>query len=228
MPRSWEYTKARKIAMQIVLCAILCFSIFCAWMISKRHEAEITPVQFETRSFDNLAGEFPKDWEVLSSSDNTFRALETHGLMGVNRAVTIRQESIRRSSKASARDIAVSTLGELLGDQPIEPIDFLGQHGVLVEIPAHAEFGAMRSATFFACVILPSRRVVTVEMAGMHLVSKGDRQLFIRLLRSLKLSGGAGDTVAGRNLRGNGVAMATSSPKLASSRLGFLIFPRLN
>jgi hypothetical protein len=199
MPRSWEYTKARKIAMQAVLCAVLLVSVLFAWTISRQHEAQITPAQFETRTFSNLAVDVPKDWEVLPSTDSTLRVLEMHGLLGVNRGITIRVESLRRSSTATAKQIAVATLGELLGDQPIEPVDFLGQHGVLVEIPSHAEYGTMRAATLFACVILPSRQVVTVEVAGMHLISKSDRQLFLRLLSSMKLTAGAGDTVAAAN-----------------------------
>src|SRR2546421_13080665 len=100
MPRSWEYTKARKIAMQACLSAVLLVSVLFAWTISRQHEAQITPAQFETRTFSNLAFDAPKDWEVLPSTENTFRALETHGLLGVNRGLTIREESLRRSSTA--------------------------------------------------------------------------------------------------------------------------------
>ncbi len=198
MPRFWDYTKARKIAMQVFLCAILGVSILFAWMINRRHAAEIIPTQFEPQTLGNLTVEAPKGWEVLQLGDQAMGFVETHGLLGVNRTISVRKESIRRSSNLSAKQAAVTQLGDLLGEEPFESVDFLGQHGVMVEIPARLDFGGYRAAFLCACVVLPSRQVVTVEMSGMHLVAPADYQLFKRILSSLQMAGGKGDTVAAR------------------------------
>jgi len=203
MARPWEYTKARKIAMQVVLCAILGVAIFFAWMINRRHVAEIIPTQFEPQTFENLVVQAPKNWEVVQIGDQAMGFVETHGLLGVNRTITLRQESIRRSSNLSAKQVATTKLGDLLGDEPFQSVDFLGQHGVMVEVPAHVEYNGYRPAFLFACVVLPSRQVVSVEMSGMYSTAPGDRQLFKRILGSLQMAGGKGDTVAAGNKSGD-------------------------
>jgi hypothetical protein len=112
--------------------------------------------------------------------------------MGVARSLLIVQAPVNPKQGKTAMDLAASQLREDVSPESFETFDFLGQHGVLVEVPAAFESVGMRMPYLYACVLLPSRQGVWVMMTGPHVFLPADLELFKHVLRSMREVSGEG------------------------------------
>jgi hypothetical protein len=190
MPRPWEYTRARRIAMQVVMCLLLGASITVAYAVQRIRSAQLAPRQWHPVTAGGFTLELPADWhtdvETAFGGIVEVKSVEQHATLGVTRGLLVYARTLHAKEYESAQDFAADDLDEQFSADDARPIDFLGQHGVLVEVPPVIEPGSIRLGSLRAYVILPSRKGVLVTLAGPARFDPADVELLKRVLNSMQ------------------------------------------
>lgn len=139
MTRSFEYTRVRRITMQVALCAGLAVTVALAWWVGHSHAAALAVKLDEYRAFHNSTVDLdvrpPIGWKREIKEDDRLVFTETPARFGVKRQLHV------IASPLTARDGAAADLEKIatdaLGTPHVAPRNFkmLGEMGALYEYP---------------------------------------------------------------------------------------------
>ena len=187
--------------MQAALGGVLVLSAALAWWICQQHRRALAVNQWQDRTAGGLYMRLPEKWTTRLRrvpGGASYSATEPKPTLGVTRRIEIVQEALR-TPPANSQDYAYS-IDNRVTPEGTQPLDFLGQKGVLTEVPLEwDEEDGMRQprpARLFAAVILPSGVGVSVELVGPQIFVAADKQLVEQVARSLKELSGDGHGVA--------------------------------
>ena len=184
--------------MQGVLILVLGASILLAWLLSRAHAARINPSNWQTKRIGSFSIDVPDGWtaSLVSTPDGHFIDVhEKRGQSGIDRDLRILV--LPPDEKGiSALDYAMGEFNNEFPAEEFKPIDCLGQKGVWIQIPSQFAPDGLRLGRLAAYVILPSQRVIWINLVGPTVFVPGDVEVFKRMVQSLKDLRGKGQIVA--------------------------------
>jgi hypothetical protein len=98
-------------------------------------------------------------------------------------------EQTRTPARVSAEDYAAEWEDRVLPEM-CQPLDFLGQKGLLVEVPEEdiqeGQVARMIASRLFAVAVLPSRYAIVIELRGPRHFTSADIELLKTVAKSMK------------------------------------------
>ncbi|HWB53178.1 MAG TPA: hypothetical protein VG722_03265 [Tepidisphaeraceae bacterium] len=184
MVPSAQYPRSRYVVMQGTLLVVLLGTIALAHWVTVRHEVSLSDGQEITLGSYTLR--MPAGWEISrSQNDQVIQVTAAEPEHGGRRLTVIYQ----------------------VVDEPVTPMDYLlhsglvggswhgaqmtldGNPGVYVQMMRILESGRSRVLIkdLLACVVLPSRQVLTMQLSGQGRVDESDQQLMHRFLTDVQI-----------------------------------------
>jgi hypothetical protein len=183
MAKSWQYSRWRRVAMQVTLALVLAATVGLAALVTRGRSAELrvelgTPIEV-----GSLKMRLPAGWSVTMSP---VTVTASDQITDVPREVAVMQEPL-----------AGGTVDEYLWRHSGEPakkfqrVDFLGQPGRMVEVEGRRPFTDEVISGVYAVTILPPRGPgeralgVFVKVEAQALLGPSNRRLIRQITDAL-------------------------------------------
>jgi len=190
MARPWEYTPMRRRMMQVVLCGVLALSTLLAWLVVRQHHKILVPTQWQTKTFAGYSVQVPAGWRISverDGRDTRAKLDEPHPYLLSERSLLLVQRRLR--SYVTPEELAAD-LEERAQPEMLQPLDFLGQKGFLVQVPQEevieGQTARMYAPRLFAVAVFPTRYAIVIELRGPHHFTSADIDLLKTVAKSMK------------------------------------------
>lgn len=220
MAKSWQYGRWRSVVLQAVMWVVFGASLGLAAFIDHRRSGSLDVRLGEPVTDGRLSVRLPAGWDVMIKQKGEAVGPGPRALTVIDfdrqgrerRRLTITQEEQTGRQRGAAYYLEnLMSSRHLLPLEP-QPFSMLGQDGVLIPFKVdlrryHGQDAPidLPEPGLYACVVLPDRLAVTVQVTGDGAYGPSSHQLLRRVADSMRVADGAS---AGASAGGSATAPA--------------------